>query len=493
MRITALLIAGIATLGLLPAPSHAEDLIDVYQLALQNDPQIKQAEANKLSAEEAQPQALANLLPQLNLQASRGRSTTDGTRPQFFNGAFQPINFRSTSTSTDYSLNLSESLFNWAYWKQMDQADYQVAQAEANYEAAQQDLVVRVATAYFNVLAAEDNLAANEANLEALERQLEQTKKRYEVGLIAVTDVQESQAAYDRARADKIDAERQLRVARESLREITGTYIDKLDAPTGPLPLVKPDPESPDKWVDTAMQQNPSLLAARMQVQVNNAIVDERRAGHLPTLDLQASRGKNDSTDQYTVEGNSQPSQTSTYDNTQVSLSLTVPLFSGGRTSSQVTQAIHDRTAAEEKQKQVARSTERDARDAYLGVIAEISRVEALKQALQSSETALKATQAGFEVGTRTTVDVLQARNNLLRARTDYARSRYDYLVNTLKLKQAAGILGGEDVKTVNARLHQAESEEKVPGAAEAPQDNMNQDTKKQDSTDDNGKDSATR
>jgi outer membrane protein len=340
------------------------------------------------------------------------------------------------------------------------QADKIVARAETDYAVAQQDLIVRVSDAYFNVLAAEDNLASARSARESIGRQLEQAERRFEVGLIAITDVQDSQAGYDTAVADEIAAERALATAQEFLREIIGEYVTDLAGPAQDLPLLSPDPADPDQWVETALEQNLSLLSSRMSRDIAGDDIKIQRAVRLPTLDLSASTSDQSSTSTNinnlraggTLPVIPIPADAESY-NWQLSFSM--PIFTGGANRSRIQQSVYRHRAAMESLERVARQTEREARDAYLGVLSEIQRVQALRQAVESAQTALRANQAGFEVGTRTSVDVLAVQTNLRRAETTYARSRYDYIINTLRLKQASGSLGVEDVREVDGWLEE--------------------------------------
>lgn len=441
------------------SPTRSETLLDVYQRALQSDPLIREAEANRRAAEEAIPQARGFLLPQLNARGSESRGNAEGSTSfqQVAPGGdtvtvTRPFEDDSIET-TQWEIELRQTVFRWDQFVELKQAGKQVAKAEADFEAAQQDLILRVAQRYFDVLAAEDDLEASQASKRAIDRQLEQAKQRFEVGLIAITDVQEAQAAYDQAVADEIAAKRQLASAREFLREITGDYLSDLETPGQSLVLHSPDPAQEDDWVETALDQNLSLVAARLNAEIARHEIDSRRSGHFPTLELVASHGDFDRTFERSDDGG--PFNDVANDQTAdtIALEFTFPLFSGGRTSSRVREAVHLHRAAKEQLQRVARATERQARDAYLGVLSEISRVKALRQAVSSSRTALEATEAGFEVGTRTTVDVLDAQQQLFSALTNYRRARYDYLLNVLSLKQAAGILRIQDLEEIDATL----------------------------------------
>jgi outer membrane protein len=343
------------------------------------------------------------------------------------------------------------------------QADKRVAQAQVNYEAAQQDLIVRVVVRYFDVLAAEDLLTSIHADRTAIARQLEQAKQRFEVGLIAITDVQESQAAHDQSVANEIGAKRSLATAREFLREITGEYVGTLAAPGDDFPLPPPNPASETSWNDLAMSQNLALVASRFDEEIARDEIAFRRTGHFPTIDLVANISSQDSdiTDQVR-NGTGFPDIDTDSDVDSISIQLSVPIFSGGRTSSRVKEAVYLHRASRQQLQRIARATERQTRDAYLGVLSEISRVKALEQSVASSRTALEATQAGFEVGTRTIVDVLDSQFALYAAITNFYQSRYAYIGNALRLKQAAGSLQVQDLEEIDRWLKERRRPEDV-------------------------------
>lgn len=454
--------------------AYSADLLQVYQRAQQSDPLLREADATRLATREARPQAWAALLPQIDASAgiSRGNSTLDSQRPRpiFDPVTNEPILDPSTNNPiistgvattitdrTSWGITLRQSIFNWSRWATLDRAKTQVAQAEVTYKAAEQDLIVRVATRYFNVLAATDTLDASNAAAEAFTRQLEQAEKRFEVGLIAITDVQEARAERDRAAADVIGAKRALATNQELLRELTDEAVGTLEAPGDDMPLKTPDPAAEDRWVSSALEQNLTLTSARLNAEIADANVSIARGSHLPSLDLTASRSYADTEiarrSQLSNSVNRTNSSSLSDPDYSVGLQLTFPLFSGGAAQSGVRQAVYNRRASQERVERVSRETERSARDNYLGVISNISRVQALRQALESSRTALQATEAGFEVGTRTTVDVLQARRALYSAQTAYARSKYDYILSVIQLKQAAGSLSAEDVAEINTWL----------------------------------------
>lgn len=446
--------------------ADAKDLVGVFEDARQNDPQIRAADANRLAQRENRPQAIAALLPQITGSASYILDHSSGNQDQpNYNAPLiggPPvihIPYTTDTHETRWGLNLRQNLFSWSNWMSLKAADSQVAQAEANYVAAEQNLILRVSQAYFSVLSALDNLDAQQASLEAIARQLDQADKRYDVGLIAITDVQEAKAARDTASAAVIAAKRTLATAEDQLQEITGQKYDSLSKPGGDMPLNMPQPADENQWVQISLDQNATLLASRLAADIARDNVKVAFGGHLPTLDLVAART-------YTRQDGSEitdagppigvlnlPEFGSHVNDRQIGLQVTVPIFSGGATQSKVRQSQYLWIAAKEQMVQSSRATERQARDAYLGVISGIARVQALRQALESSDTALKATEAGYEVGTRTAVDVLNARRTLVQATTDYSGSRYDFIVSIIQLRLAAGNLDRPQLEQINGWL----------------------------------------
>src|SRR5437016_4047536 len=433
----------------------SKDLAGVFEDAVHNDPVIRQADANRLAAREARPQAWAQVLPRLTGTASATRDHNSGYQDEIFAPPTVQRFLTTTDTTTQkWAVNLEQSLFSWEKWMTVEEGGREVAQAEANYQAAEQQLIRRVAQAYFTVLAAVDGLEANQASLEAISRQLDQANKRFEVGLIAITDVQEAKAARDTAAAAVIAAKRTLATSEDQLLEITGQKYDHLSRPGTDMPLKSPDPADESRWVNISLEQNLSLISSRLGAEIARDNARIAIGGHLPTLDLVAGR----SFQRQGVNENFGGSfgYDTYFNDRQIAVQLTVPIFSGGFTQSKVRQTQYLWIAAKEAVVQSSRATERQARDAYLGVISGIARVQALGQALESSQTALKATEAGYEVGTRTAVDVLNSRKTLVQAKTDYSGSRYDYIVSVLQLRLAAGNLDRAQLNEVNTWLTQA-------------------------------------
>ncbi|MEP7314096.1 MAG: TolC family outer membrane protein [Pseudomonadota bacterium] len=444
---------------------QADDLLAVYDRAVLNDPQIREADATRLAQREARPQAIASLLPQVSGAADKGRSWSDGSNSgaQLIGTTLFPNNtrFSTVNDSEGWNLNIRQNVFSWNNWVALKQASHLVAQAEANYVVAQQGLAQRVAQQYFAVLAAQDTVEALEAARDAFARQLDQADKRFEVGLIAITDVQEARAARDQAAAAVISAKRSLSNAQEQLRATIGDKPNVLNKPAETMPLLTPSPASEDEWVKTSMENNATLLSSRLSADIARDEVHSAFAGHLPTVDLIAGRSYDKGDGSRITNGIPSSNSSNSYGKS-ITLQLNVPLFSGGATQSRVRQTQYQWIAAKERLERSSRETERLARDSYLGVNSGISQVQALRQALESRQTALKATEAGYEVGTRTAVDVLDARRALAQAQTDYAQSRYTYLNNLIQLRLASGDLDRTTLEEINKWLT-------VPTTAPAP------------------------
>ena len=441
------------TLGLfaLSGTAQSTSLLEIYQQALQSDPQIHEAEARRLAALEAKPQARGVLMPQINFAGAYTKSSSSGTT--VVPPLTAPFTNDSESEGTTWRFTLRQSLFRWDQIVNLRRADKLVTKAEAVREAAQQDLIVRVAQRYFNVLAAEDLLTSVHADRQAIARQLEQAKQRFEVGLIAITDVQESQAAYDQSTADEIGAKRSLATARNFLREITGEYVSELSAPDDDFPLLTPTPNDEASWVNLSMSQNLALVASRLDERLARDEISFRRNGYYPSIDLVVTSSEQDTEDTNIIDGGMPSTSDVNFTGDSIGIQFSVPIFAGGSNTSRVKEAVYLHRASREVLQRVTRETERQARDSYLGVLSEMSRVKALKQAVASSRTALQATQAGYEVGTRTIVEVLNSQFSLYAAITTYYRSRYDYILNALLLKQAAGTLQVQDLERIDQWL----------------------------------------
>jgi outer membrane protein len=429
----------LASTLLLSVNCMAADLLSAYKLAEKNDPVYLQAIASHRATLESRPQALAQLLPSVNLSAESTRldQTISSGSPFGVSGG---INFNRRG----YSLSVSQPLFRRDRFIALKQADSEINQAEAELTEAQQDLIVRIAERYFNVLASIDNLEFAQTEVKSLSRQLEQANQRFEVGLSAITDVQEARAGYDLAVAQEIQALNAIDNAQEAMRELTGDYITVFDELGDGMSLVRPDPETIDSWTQLSLDQNPGVIAANYAAETSRKEIKRQSAGHYPTLDLVASQNYDSSGGRFGA---------TKIHTSSIGLELNIPLYSGGLISSQTREAYENYNIAIHTLEQSKRSAQRLTREAYLGVISGISQVKALKQAVVSSETALEATEAGFEVGTRTAVDVVVSQRATSEARRDYSQTKYDYILNTLKLKQAAGTLSPDDLKFINAWL----------------------------------------
>ena len=459
---------------LISVTATSEDLLTIFDQAVVNDPLLREAEYTRKATREARPQAWSAYLPQIGGQwtKTKAEESTNSLFPRLVesdpNDPNSPLVIQqqaqvgsSEPETTQWNLQLTQSIFNWGQLVGLKQAGRVALQADADYGVAQQDLAVRVATRYFDVLAAQDNVQAQQASTEAISRQLEQAEKRFEVGLIAITDVQEARAARDTAAADLIAAKRQLATAQEFLREITDMQYAVLATPRATMPLRLPEPADPQQWVEASMEQNLSLTSSRLGADIARDDVRSTYGNFMPQVDLVVGKDHFERDDIQTFDpipgrgfpGGTEASTQEQDTDQSIRLQVTVPIFASGGNMSRSRQASYRWQAARQRLERVSRETERTARDAYLGVNSEISRVQALKQALESSATALRATEAGYDVGTRTAVDVLAARQNLVAAQTAYSRSRYDYMLNVLRLKQAAGILDRKALEDMNGWL----------------------------------------
>ncbi|HEX5757519.1 MAG TPA: TolC family outer membrane protein [Arenimonas sp.] len=453
----AFLLAGLA------GNASAADLMQAYELARDSDPQLAAAEAQMLGQGEGVVQSRSALLPQLTGSASLSRSDGDSSSISINvdeNDAisFGPSSGGSDTTTRSYSLDLRQSLYDHGNYARLDAAKARAKQAEADYRAAADGLVVRVADAYFAVLTAIESLASSRAEERAVKRQLDQAEKRLEVGLAPITDVHEARARFDAARANAIAAANALDDAREALAEITGKPLENL---RGLSPDFKPehtDTRGAAYWVDQALGGNPSLLARELALTAAEEDVSSARAGHLPTLSATASLNDRATWGTSTSNANTIPA-TSASDGHTVGVTLSVPLFSGFATQSRVRQALHTRDAASEQLEQQRRAVTRQTRNAYRALVAGAAEVEARRLSVVSAQAAYEASEAGLEVGTRTIVDVLITQQSLFQAQREYARARHAFLVNELRLKQAAGNIGVNDLEAVNRSLvHDAEA-----------------------------------
>lgn len=451
---TTLVVALVAAL----APSaRAADLFDVYTMARQSDPTLKAAEAGRRASAEGVVQARSALLPQVTGTASLNDSTG---RSQQLDSSPNPdgtVSFGQRSGSSDlrtrtYRVQLDQTIYNYANYTRLDSARSLSSKSDADYQAALDALFTRVAQAYFDALTAKTNLDASVAEEKAVGRQLEQANQRFEVGLSAITDVHEAQARFDASRASHILAQNQLDDAYEALTQLTGAPVTELSPMAVDIPLAAPEPADVEAWVKTAIDHSPTLASRQYSVDAARHDVKTAYAGHLPYLSASAGYSNQDvwgdrSSGTFTFPG------TSSSEGNSFTVQLTVPIFSGFATQSKVHQAVANRDAADDNLEASRRDITRQTRSAYRSAVAGASEVEARKQALVSAQSALEATQAGFEVGTRTIVDVLLSEQNLYAAQREFARARHQFVLNGLKLKQAAGVIQVDDLQKVNALL----------------------------------------
>ncbi|WP_369931001.1 TolC family outer membrane protein [Xanthomonas sp. NCPPB 2632] len=451
MRLKLLTVA--LALAAMPFASHAEDLLDAYRQARANDPVLSQADSNRLATGETVVQSRALLLPQVSAQLQLSQAEPNGRDPLVLNDGTVVSNDIGHTRTRSSSLSVSQSVVDFSRYADLKASKSSSEAQDATYEAALQQLSTRVATAYFQVLTNDDALTFAKANEQALARQLEQAQQRFDVGLSAITDVQDAKAQHDTAVASVITAENTLADSREALTQITGKPSDNLKKLREQLPMDPPTPNDPKAWVAEAVKSNPTILASQYNVESAEHSISSARAAHLPTLDATAGYSKSTAWTQNAGTLSSSNSSSNGRGGTTVGLTLSVPIFSGGATQSRVRQSIYQRDSAQDSLESSRRQVVRDTLNYYRSVVAGISKVEATKAAVESSESARDATQAGFEVGTRTIVDVLIAQQNLTSALSDYSQSRHQFILDKLLLKQTAGTVDVKDLEAINALL----------------------------------------
>ncbi|OXS14155.1 outer membrane channel protein TolC [Zobellella denitrificans] len=417
------------------APVQAEDLLDIYRQATQNDPQVREAKARRDAAFEQINESRAALLPQVNLGA--GANYTQSNQ-----------NDRTTRSTTNVGATLGQALYRRASWINLDITEKAAAQSEVGYQQVQQALIVRATQAYFDVLNAQDTLSFVQANKEAVSRQLDQTRQRFEVGLSAMTDVHEAQAQYDQALAEEIAAKNAVNNAKEVLRELTGISYARLNALNTDTFSPQRPTTAADAWLEIALEQNLELHSQRINKDIANEQITLAQSGRLPTLDLNAGLSSS-----YSDYKNSNQNSDGTLNEGTVGVSLSLPLYTGGATGSQIKQAQHNYVAASEQLERSFRSVQSQVYSSFNDVNSAIGSIRAFEQFVVSAESALSATEAGYEVGTRTIVDVLNATRQLYDAKQKLAEARYNYILSQLRLKQAAGNLTEQDLVDINNGL----------------------------------------
>ena len=433
----------------------ADTLVDIYELAVNNDAKLKTAKANYNANIETEKQARSALLPQINASASYEDSDAE-TNSQFSN---IPATIGDTDSESErYSISLQQPLFDLPAWFTFKQGQSISEQAEAQLAADQQSLIIRTAEAYFNVLRSLENLAASRAEERATQQQLEQSQQRFEVGLIAITDVHESRAVYDRTVVQRLTDEGNVGTNYEAISVLTGQDHNNLWLLSKDFPVTDPDPVTRDDWVQFALKNNYQLKAAMAGAQASQQNARAKKMGHLPKLTASYTYSEFDQDGVFKQAGGGSTITGNQSDEGIIGLSMTMPLFTGGRISSERRQAYEQFNAARETEVDVRRTIVQSTRSLHIAVLTDVQRVKARKQAIVSTQSALEATQAGYEVGTRNIVDVLDARRSLYASIRDHANSRYDYVINLLKLKQQAGTLSPQDIYDLDKWLRSPDS-----------------------------------
>lgn len=434
-----------------PAPAAASlptktDLISVYKDAVDNNADLAAAQADYLARKEVVPQARSGLLPQINAGVDVGNSRTSLDQPDVtLNRNSQVI-----------QATLSQPLFRADRWFQLKAAENVSEQAQLEFSSTQQALILQSAETYFGVLRAQDNLAASKAEEAAFKRQLDQSNERFDVGLSDKTDVLESQASYDTARANRLVAEQHVDDAFQALVTLTNREYSSLEGILHSMPVVAPMPNDAKAWVDTSVQQNLALQASNYAVNAAEETLRQRKAGHLPTLDAvaQYQKGDNDALGFTNTAANAgQQPYGKWVDESSIGLQLNVPIYSGGLTSSQVREAYQRLNQSEQLRESQRRQVVQDARNQHRAVNTDVEQVKARRQAIISNQSSLEATEIGYQVGTRNVVDVLDAQRSLYSAVRDYNNTRYDYILDNLRLKQTAGTLSPSDLQALSSYL----------------------------------------
>ncbi len=421
--------------------SQAEDLLQIYDMAVQSDPTIREAEQTLFATREVKPQARALLLPNLGVSGTVDYQNLDANGTNATGSSFSR---NDTFSTQGVQAVVSQSVYNRTNWMTLSQTDNIIAQAEAQYRDAQIALMVNTTDAYFNVLRAADAVTVQASLVRANERQLEQSKQRFEVGLVAITDVNDNQAAFDKSRADLITAENAFDNAWEALRRIVGPIQVPLARLGDKLPLAPPEPNDINAWAESAMRGNYGIIAAAEAVGAAKKGIEIQRSGYYPSLDLQAGYDLSRSGAEFDTDS----------DTSFVGLTVTVPIYQGGAVASRTRQAGYNFRASQDQLDATRRQVDQQVKDAFRGIISSIADVKARQAAVVSARSSLESTEAGQEVGTRTQVDVLNAQRQLFQAEFDYLTSRYDYIINGVRLHQATSTLNREILARGNAWLN---------------------------------------
>ncbi|MFS2160529.1 TolC family outer membrane protein [Pseudomonas sp. Pseusp122] len=434
---------GLAWAAELPAPIQT-GLVNVYQQAVLNNADLAAAHADYDARKEVVPQARAGLLPNLSAGSSINNTRTSIDRPDV----------TATRSGVVYQATLAQPIFRADRWFQLKAAKSVNEQAALQLSATEQNLILQSATDYFSVLRAQDNLATAKAEEAAFKRQLDQANERFDVGLSDKTDVLQAQAGYDTSRANRIVAKQRVEDAFQALVTLTNRDYNAIEGIVHTLPVLPPTPNDAKAWVDTASQQNLNLQASNYAVSAAEETLRQRKAGHAPTVDAVVSykRGDNDAL------GFSNPNYTGQnyggdVEQRSIGLELNIPLYSGGLTSSQVREAYARLSQSEQQRESLRRQVVENTRNLHRAVNTDVEQVQARKQSIISNQSALEATEIGYQVGTRNIVDVLDAQRQLYASVRDYNNTRYDYIIDNLRLKQAAGTLSPSDLQDLSHYL----------------------------------------
>jgi outer membrane protein len=425
--------------------AQGADLMAVYRDALAYDAQYAAARAALEAGREKLPQGRSGLLPTIGLSANTNwnrQSTSVRSEP--------PTSATTQYNSNGWTASLSQPLFRWQNWVAYTQSELAVAQAEAQFGLARQELIVRAAQAYFDVLLAQDTLATAQAQKVAIAEQLESAKRNFEVGTATITDTHEAQARYDLTSAQEIAAENDLSGKRQALRAVIGKEPEGLKNLRSGVQLVRPQPDDINKWVEMAETASASVQIYQALYEIATREIEKQRAGHYPTLDLVASRSSSSNTGSYALGAVRPGSDT---DVNAIGLQLSIPLFAGGAVASKDREAVALKEKAAADLDNARRTAVLNARQAYLGVTSGLAQVKAYEAALTSSQSALESNKLGYEVGVRINIDVLNAQSQLFDTRQKLAKARLDTLAALLKLKASAGSLGEDDVAAINTLL----------------------------------------
>jgi len=456
MRTRASPLAPLLIVALCATPARAADLLQIYRDALANDATYGSARATRDAGVESLPQGLAQILPTLNATGFNQANNVDinfrqvgpstggsSTSPAL------PFESRRTGPTSGFTVTLTQPLFNWQNFQVYREAGFKAAQAEALFGQATQDLIVRVAQAYFDVLASQDSLAFIQGQKVAIAEQLAQAKRNFEVGTATITDTHEAQARYDLATSQEIAAQSDLEIKKRTLQQVVGKFPEQLTPLKANIELSPPTPNSMEDWASAASSQGYPVRAQEAAVEVAVREIERARAGHLPTLNLVGNAGVNSSNLSTTATVNSVTDST----NYNIGLQFAIPLYAGGNVSSLVRQAVANREKAQQDLESARRTAALSARQSFLLVTNGMAQVKALEAALVSSRSALDSNKLGYEVGVRINIDVLNAQQQVFSTLRDLSRARYDTILNGLRLKSASGTLTDGDVEEINRLL----------------------------------------